>query len=196
MLRIIVVLIALAIGGAPIARATTYNVDASVGGTVLIGSSCVASNCNESFLTQLFTFAPGSTVDFGSLTFNPFVYSDGGFAVGHPYLTLYVGTLSLAGPFSPIFPIATGFAGAPCLAVTPTSCSFSVPPPTTTDLLFTNVSQIQFEWTLPASYSAPTFLGAVPEPSIWAMLLMGLAGIGFASYRKRRLWGVFQVSMI
>ena len=28
---------------------------------------------------------------------------------------------------------------------------------------------------------------AVPEPSTWAMLLIGFAGIGFAAYRKRRV---------
>jgi hypothetical protein len=27
----------------------------------------------------------------------------------------------------------------------------------------------------------------VPEPSTWAMLLLGFAGIGFAAYRKRRV---------
>jgi hypothetical protein len=29
---------------------------------------------------------------------------------------------------------------------------------------------------------------AVPEPSTWAMLMIGFAGIGFAGYRKRRHW--------
>jgi hypothetical protein len=28
---------------------------------------------------------------------------------------------------------------------------------------------------------------AIPEPSTWAMLLIGFAGIGFAAYRKRRV---------
>ncbi len=32
----------------------------------------------------------------------------------------------------------------------------------------------------------PPGISAVPEPSTWAMLLIGFAGIGFASYRKRR----------
>jgi hypothetical protein len=30
-------------------------------------------------------------------------------------------------------------------------------------------------------------VAAVPEPSTWAMLLIGFAGIGFAAYRKRHL---------
>ncbi len=28
--------------------------------------------------------------------------------------------------------------------------------------------------------------GAVPEPSTWAMLLLGFAGLGFAGYRRAR----------
>jgi hypothetical protein len=37
----------------------------------------------------------------------------------------------------------------------------------------------------------------VPEPSTWAMLLIGFAGIGFASYRKsRRPWRVFPWSSL
>ena len=29
------------------------------------------------------------------------------------------------------------------------------------------------------------FLHAVPEPSTWAMLILGLAGIGFMAYRRK-----------
>jgi hypothetical protein len=32
-------------------------------------------------------------------------------------------------------------------------------------------------------------LGAVPEPSTWAMLLLGFAGVGFLAYRRRNLAG-------
>ena len=28
--------------------------------------------------------------------------------------------------------------------------------------------------------------GAVPEPSTWAMMLLGFAGLGFAGYRRAR----------
>jgi hypothetical protein len=34
--------------------------------------------------------------------------------------------------------------------------------------------------------SAPTSIGAVPEPSTWAMMLMGLAGLAFISLRSRK----------
>jgi PEP-CTERM motif len=29
-------------------------------------------------------------------------------------------------------------------------------------------------------------MGAVPEPSTWAMMLLGFATLGFAGYRKRK----------
>jgi hypothetical protein len=35
------------------------------------------------------------------------------------------------------------------------------------------------------------FVVGVPEPSTWAMLLIGFAGIGFAAFRKRRLQYAF-----
>jgi hypothetical protein len=31
--------------------------------------------------------------------------------------------------------------------------------------------------------------GIVPEPSTWAMVLLGFVGLGFASYRRRWAWG-------
>jgi hypothetical protein len=38
-----------------------------------------------------------------------------------------------------------------------------------------------------ADFSVTDLSASVPEPSTWAMLLIGLAGIGFAAYRKRTL---------
>jgi hypothetical protein len=34
-----------------------------------------------------------------------------------------------------------------------------------------------------------TPVGTVPEPSTWAMIILGFAGIGFVSYRRRKLTG-------
>ena len=35
------------------------------------------------------------------------------------------------------------------------------------------------------TYSDTTFSGAVPEPSTWAMMVLGFAGMGFMAYRRK-----------
>jgi hypothetical protein len=50
-------------------------------------------------------------------------------------------------------------------------------------LVFTlpaNADSVQFGWFGDYNYFPP----AVPEPSTWAMLLIGFAAIGFARYRR------------
>jgi hypothetical protein len=37
-----------------------------------------------------------------------------------------------------------------------------------------------------ATLTVSEHVGAVPEPSTWAMMLLGFAGVGFAAYRKRK----------
>jgi hypothetical protein len=56
-------------------------------------------------------------------------------------------------------------------------------------LLYTvpdGAESVQLEFLGPHLYRPPTITEAVPEPSTWAMLLIGFAGIGFASYRRPR----------
>jgi hypothetical protein len=36
------------------------------------------------------------------------------------------------------------------------------------------------------SLTAPSLTAAVPEPSTWAMMILGFAGIGFMAYRRKR----------
>ena len=45
-------------------------------------------------------------------------------------------------------------------------------------------TSIQIGWDGPGVYTPTT--PAVPEPSTWAMLLIGFAGISFVTYRRRR----------
>ena len=35
------------------------------------------------------------------------------------------------------------------------------------------------------NYAAAGAVSAVPEPSTWAMMLLGFAGIGFMAYRRK-----------
>jgi PEP-CTERM motif-containing protein len=41
-------------------------------------------------------------------------------------------------------------------------------------------------YAIPATLTVSNHVGAVPEPSTWAMLLLGFAGVGFAAYRKKK----------
>jgi hypothetical protein len=34
--------------------------------------------------------------------------------------------------------------------------------------------------------SFPTVTAAVPEPSTWAMMILGFAGVGFMAYRRKQ----------
>jgi hypothetical protein len=37
------------------------------------------------------------------------------------------------------------------------------------------------------TYSDTGFTGAVPEPSTWAMMMLGFAGVGYMTYRRRKV---------
>jgi len=40
----------------------------------------------------------------------------------------------------------------------------------------------------------PTLFSAVPEPSTWAMMILGFAGVGFMAYRRKRQGGAFRLA--
>jgi len=53
------------------------------------------------------------------------------------------------------------------------------------DLTFTlPTGFIELAWT--GAYTPPSYVGAVPEPSTWAMMALGFAGLGFMAYRRRK----------
>ena len=152
------------------AKAATYFVDASIGGT---NTGNIGIRWYE---TPVYHFQPGDIVDFGSVQIYPyssamagnFFYQTGGFGVAYngsylvPHGTTYYICTDLFGP--------PGCSGAP------------FQPPLDQRLLFTipdDASSIQLAWTIPSAYQA------VPEPSTWAMLLLGFAGIGFMTWRRR-----------
>jgi hypothetical protein len=59
-------------------------------------------------------------------------------------------------------------------------------PNLTIPLIFTLDGQtaVQFEYSTPASFDF-AFADAVPEPSTWAMFLIGFAGLAYVGYRRR-----------
>jgi hypothetical protein len=58
--------------------------------------------------------------------------------------------------------------------------------PTVYSLSFTLGSSgtIEFGWETAYTYTPPVLTADVPEPSTWAMMILGFIGIAFASYRK------------
>jgi hypothetical protein len=75
------------------------------------------------------------------------------------------------------------------LAYVVTSDPSTVPPIiTTVRLLFVvpdNQYSIQIGFSGDGIYTPPSISSAVPEPSTWAMLLIGFAGIGFATLHQQ-----------
>jgi PEP-CTERM motif len=167
------------------AVAATYNINLSTvgGGISTPGSYCYGSYCfGGGVETKLFTFSEPSTVNFGTLTLDGFVFNDGGYALGTPIIAAYIGELVVS--YTPLyFGYNPGLQTVQyCIQPRGGTCAvIPTPAPIVENLVFDDVTQIQFAWTGPFTYVAP-----VPEPSTWAMLLIGFAGIGFAGYRKSR----------
>jgi hypothetical protein len=101
--------------------------------------------------------------------------------VGYPQILYEMGNpvVSFNSPSTP--PDATSAHNfAFCDPDTP-SCA---PAPVTYTLTYTlpaGDTSIQIGWYGQAEYTAPALAGAVPEPSTWAMLLIGFAAIGIVS---------------
>ena len=152
-----------------------YNIDILTHGTTMPGAGpcyCVAPY----FTSAIYLVNPGDTVNFGSVT----IYSFAGDPTPDEYLYY-----EMYG-FTPYYVQFT--AG---VSYDPSTLPYSVfsvpetePSSISVDLAYVipvGDYSIQVGWLGDFDYVAP-----VPEPSTWAMLLIGFAAIGFAGYRKRR----------
>jgi PEP-CTERM motif len=63
--------------------------------------------------------------------------------------------------------------------------SFSGVAPTSGELLLYYFDENASDNTQFVTATVTTGVSAVPEPSTWAMLLLGFAGIGFMAYRRK-----------
>jgi PEP-CTERM motif len=174
------------------AGATTYfqNVFADgVPGTggPISSNFCSATTCASGGLqTPFHAYSPGDIVDFGAVTLSTQIFCDGrggGCEAFSPNLVVVYGNVPIVQPNNPFGLLIE--AGA-CNEYSSPGCPNSLPRQTETyDLTFTipdNATGIELGWSTPALYIPP-----VPEPSTWAMLLIGFAGIGFAGWHRTRL---------
>lgn len=152
------------------AFAEAYLIDASIGGNNEIIPYC-PGGCLSDYVSPLYSFEAGDTVDFGTLS-------------------LEISTVpSRTGPSQTImgaYAVSFGpFAGVYALPLPSTASSTSLPVTETLEFSFSVDTEIQIAWN-DAVYTSPSLESAVPEPSTWAMLLIGFAGIGFAGWRGSR----------
>jgi hypothetical protein len=165
------------------ADATTYNIDltapggvsGSVGGSIF-PPPCYCAGLGE-FVSPAYLGNPGDIFNFGSVVIETFLI--GSTPDPSSYNTIRYG-LSLVGvSFTYPAPLVPNLWGSYSTTESLTyNLSFEIP---------ADGTSIQLAWYGPYQYTPPDALVAlsVPEPSTWAMLLIGFAGIGFASYKTQ-----------
>jgi hypothetical protein len=166
------------------AEAAVYAVDPRVGDVTVGPPSQCFEGCVPATSSPLYTFASGDTVDYGTLIFSSYYVS-----LGRPGEFVFLGYPVIDVSFGPISPFALPFIPNANIMVCDRlfqNCGLdNLPPPT----LFTyhlsyvipaGASQIQLAWNGPLI----AYMPSAPEPSTWAMLLIGFAGIGFAAFRR------------
>jgi hypothetical protein len=171
-------------------------------------NACGATTCAGGYnAAYSFQAQPGDTINFGTLTLGSFIFGDGRHLQSTQYIdqngqlqwtygtlmAVYSGSLAVSEIYKPFIQLNYNWSGT-CNSGVPGCNSFLQSRLTsyTVDLEFTLTSSgfIELGWTSPYTYIPPASIGpvlaeAVPEPSTWAMLLIGFAGIGYAGYRRR-----------
>jgi len=196
-------------------KAAIYNVDifGPLPDGVTAGPTGRASTnaCGPTFcaggynMAYSFQAQPGDVLNFGTLSLLPFAFGDGrqqryiqyydangqlqsGF--GFP-IALYAGSLVVSEAYQPFLLLNYNWTyvcntGDPSCYTNISNRQAAMPHPEI-DLTFTlTTGFIELGWTNPSIYTPPANVGAVPEPSTWAMMLLGFAGISFMAYRRRQ----------
>ena len=172
--------------GAGAARATVYDINLLAPGNQIgqyVGP-CYCSTDNG-FVSKVFTGNPGDEFNFGSVTIYPLIAN----IAPDAYDLYYPGD-----PNGPYFPtifltsaVGVSFSGDagdwPFPGFNIVECTYPDTcqgEPSTVKLDYViSGNSIQLDWFGDYSYVAP-----VPEPSTWAMLLIGFAGLGLMARRR------------
>lgn len=124
--------------------------------------------CEDAYATGFFSVTPGDTVNFGRITTAPVWLNN---HYGYPPIQLTFALTINTDINNPAFWVSPN-------GETPTTfdlTSFVIP----SDVHFIQFAMLGF------GYDPPPRIGSVPEPSTWAMLLIGFAGVSFVTYRRR-----------
>jgi hypothetical protein len=170
-------------------------------------NACSPATCAGGFNTAYsFSAQPGDILNFGTLSLSSVVFGDGRQARIFQYvdangqlqsgfgtpIALYAGALGVTDHYTPFLTLQTNISFSSMCTTADPSCfprlsslvGFAEP----IDLTFTlpDSGFIELGWTRPFIYTPPAYVGVVPvpEPSTWAMMLLGFAGIGFMTWRK------------
>jgi hypothetical protein len=99
-------------------------------------------------------------------------------------LALYPGNFAVSYNYSSYLALDQPWSGT-CFSGDP-ACNAYLAPPVMIPLLFTSPTGfIELAWTTPSQYLAPSNIGAIPESSTWAMMLIGFCCVGFMACRLR-----------
>ena len=179
------------------AEASNFQIDLTkAGGAPNTGGSFDYSGpcyCGQftAFFSPVYELTSGSTVNFGTVEFQTVPFGQSTPDGGPNQQNLYVGGYAFAnfqgddwtvfGPnsYPPLLPAIFG------CPIDDASCNANALIPIVQSLNFTipaGSSSIQIVWA--SASETATYVSPVPEPSTWAMLLIGFAGIGFATYRR------------
>jgi hypothetical protein len=159
------------------------------GSAITVNNGLGTFGIGGGYLTSFYAANPGDIVNFGTANFPAFTTGN-----QYGYVSLVTG---YASPFYTPFPNNGSMPTAPlnfifsCNAILNSSClplingGLASYVPHETSLSFgvpDGASGIQLVFnTTVFDYIAP----AVPEPSTWAMMILGFAGVGFMTYRRR-----------
>jgi len=142
--------------------------------TYLINGPCY---CQPGHATGFFEVHSGDVVDFGTLTIHE-TFLGGHNGSGNPlndyalFPLLY--NTDIAHPITYFNTLPNFFTNGPTGAEATYDLTFG----------FGADAYIQFAWMGPYDYTPPSISSPVPEPSTWAMMILGFAGVGFLGYRR------------
>jgi len=163
----------------------------SLSAPLLLAFFFLNSSANAIPVTDTISFT-SNVINFGAVNLN----AGGGtvFYLGNEnvFLTGSGGTFSLAPPLPAPAPFSINMGTCASSMSGGASCAFGTIALNTTQAgIFDDVLDFNFTPTggvaqLAGTLTLEATVGAVPEPSTWAMMIIGLCGVGFMAYRRKR----------